>query len=379
MPQSHCKGVALVQNPFSISIGVLCQNLAQMGNFGIDKVQLQTRDFSVKDASQQLFGYNISTRQGGGDIPFLFRDGKGFQVHANKLFRNSNLANYTINKYGLLIQFNPSARYHPYHLESTGQRFNDVITGIETDMKQAGISANLNAMKISRLDLTEQHQMVQPCFQYNNVFRLLKGKRCKNQKEYPTGYQIGNLQWQTVGYDKLQKLIDDKQFNLIEGEKNLLRIENKFLKHEAVVTHLKFDTLNVLKDISRNELRQHYTKHLNSKVLNRHLVTEQLYIDFENEKQLMAEIIGSTKSSTMAATAHLVTSAGANIADALLKFGGIEGYRKQILENFFSRRTTYRVIENISQLIALQAKADATRGEITVSSLLAELQAKFAA
>lgn len=353
--------------------------MSQMGNFGIDKLQLQTKDFAVKDAGPALFGYSLSTPQGGGEVPHILTDGNGKAIHANKLFRNTNLANYTVNKYGLLVQFNPSARYHPYHLTSTGQRFNETVKDIERDMNQAGIFANLKQMKIVRLDITEQHQMMQPCFQYNAVFRLLKGKRCKNQREYPTGYQIGNNQWQTVGYDKLQKLIDDKQFNLIEGEKNLLRIENKFLKSAAVSTHLKFNTIDVLRDITPNELRQHYTKHLTGKVFNKHLVADQLYMDFENEKQLMKHCIDNTKGGVLAVTTHLVTAAGANIADALLKFGGIEGYRKNILENFYSKRQTYRIIDAISQIISVQAQADATRGLVTVSSLLAELQAKFAA
>lgn len=349
-----------------------------MGNFGIDKLQLQTRDFLLKDASNELFGYNRNIPQGGGDLPYLLTDGKGKQVYANRLIRNTNLANYTVNKFGLLVQFNPSKRFHPYHLESTGQRFNDAVKDIERDMKGAGIFADFENMKLTRIDLTEQHEMMQPCFRYNDVFRLLKGKRCKNQKEYPTGYQFGNTQWQTVGYDKLQKLIDDKQQNIIEGEKNLLRIENKFMKSAVISKTFPFNTIAGLKKTSSQDLQENYRQHLNKKVFNRHLIADQLYIDFENESLLMTEIIEAASSAYNAAVTHLQTIGGFSYSDALLKFGGIDGYR-QFIEQFYSRKTSYRVINQIQKNIALQSRIEASRGQITVSSLLAEIQAKFAA
>lgn len=368
----------MVQLVLSISIDKLCHILTQMGNFGIDKLQLQTRDFAIKDASHNLFGYNRSTPQGGGDIPYLLTDGNGKQVYANKLTRNTDLANYTVNRFGLLVQFNPSKRFHPYHLESTGQRFNDAVKDIERDMKGAGIFADFENMKLTRIDLTEQHEMMQPCFRYNDVFRLLKGKRCKNQKEYPTGYQFGNTQWQTVGYDKLQKLIDDKQQNIIEGEKNLLRIENKFLKSAVIARTFPFNTIAGLKKTHNQDLHENYRQHLNKKVFNRHLIADQLYIDFENESLLMTEIIEAASSAYNAAVTHLQTIGGFSYSDALLKFGGIDGYR-QFIEQFYSRKTSYRVINQIQKNIALQSRIEASRGQITVSSLLAEIQAKFAA
>lgn len=348
-----------------------------MGNFGIDKLQLQTREFAVKDANHNLFGYNRNIPQGGGDLPYLLTDGMGKQVYANRLIRNTDLANYTVNKFGLLVQFNPSKRFHPYHLESTGQRFNDAVKDIEKDMKGAGIFADFENMKLTRIDLTEQHEMMQPCFRYNDVFRLLKGKRCKN-REYPTGYQFGNTQWQTVGYDKLQNLINDKQQRIIEGEKNLLRIENKFLKSAVISKTFPFNTIAGLKKTSSLQLQENYRQHLNKKVFNRHLVAEQLYIDFENESLLMDEIKQMSSSAYNAAVTHLQTIGGFSYADALLKFGGINGYR-EFIEQFYSQKTSYRVINQIQKNIALQSRIEASRGQITVSSLLAEMQAKFAA
>lgn len=349
-----------------------------MGNFGIDKLHLVSKDFSIKDAGSKLFGHNKTIPQGGGDIPYLLTDGNGRQIHANKLIRNTDLANYTVNRYGLLIQFNPSKRFHPYHLETTGNRFNDAVQDIQKDMKAAGILTDFESMKLSRIDITEQHEMLQPCFRYNDVFRLLKGKRCKNQKEYPTGYQFGNTQWQTVGYDKLQKLIDDKLQNIIEGEKNLLRIENKFLKTKVIARTFPFGTIGELKKTHSQDIQQLYRQHLAKKVFNRHLVSEQLYIDYENETALMTEIIDVATSAYNAAATHLQTIGGFSYADALLKFGGIDGYR-QFIEQFYSRKTSYRVINQIQKNIALQARIEATRGQINVSSLLAEMQAKFAA
>lgn len=378
MPQYHIKGVVLIQLVLSISIDKLCQNVTQMGNFGIDKLQLHTKDFRVKDANQNLFGFNRSIPQGGGELPYLLTDATGRQIQANKLIRNTNQANYTINRHGLLIQLNPSKRFHPYHLVSCGDKLNEAVRDIEKDMKAAGIQADIESMKLTRIDLTEQHQMMQPCFRYNDVFRLLKGKRCRNQKEYPTGYQFGNTQWQTVGYDKIQKLIDDKMQHTIEGERNLLRIENKFLKSAVIAKTFPFFTVSGLKKVSSQDLQDIYRQHLTKKVLNRHLVADQLYIDFDNEKQLMAEIIQMASSAYNAAATHLQTIGGFSYSDALLKFGGIEGYRK-FIEEFYSRKTSYRVINQIQQNLALQARIEASRGQITVSSLLAEVQAKFAA
>lgn len=349
-----------------------------MGNFGIDKIHLHTKDFAVRDASRQLFGYNVSTPQGGGEVPVLMRDGTGREVVANKIHRNTNLVNYTIGTKGLLVGFNPSKRFHPYHLTGAGDGLAEVVQGVEKDMKAAGIIANLSDMKLVRFDLTAQHQMMQPCYQYNQVFRLLKGKRCKNQREYPTGYQFGNTQWQTIGYDKIQALQDAGLGNLVGTEKNLLRIENKLLKSQAITRTMPFATLGGLLKVDNFTLEDLYRDHLQKKVFNRHLVAEQLFLDLDNEFLLMQEIVSLSSSAEKAAMNHLHSIGGYSYNEALLKFGGIDGYRK-FLEGFYSRKTTYRVINALQKNIALQARIDANRGNITAGSLLAEVQAKFAA
>jgi hypothetical protein len=349
-------------------------------NFGLDKLQLYTKDYSIKDATSSFFGHNVSVPQGGKEIPHLITDLSGNRITANKIYRNTPFAQYSVNHLGLSVQFNPSSRNHPYHLTATGKQFNETIGLIKNDMQQSGISANLESMRMTRIDITEQHEMLQPCFQYNSVFKLLKGKRCKNQREYPTGYQMGNNQWQTVGYDKLQKLIDMKQSLVIEGEKNLLRVENKYLKGDAINTHLKFNTLKILKDITPNDLRKYYTNHLQKNVFNKHLVSNQLFIDFDNEKCIMEQIISNSQSSILAVTTHLMSIGGMDIPEALLNFGGIEKYRL-FLEDFYTRTATYKIINSLQKVIATKNLIEVNRSnsQVTVSSLMEEMYSKFAA
>ena len=146
-------------------------------NLGIDKIQLHTSEYSLDSADSSLFGFNTSTKQGETDIPLLLVDKQGVIIKAKSIFRNTQLANYTINKFGLQVQFNPSPQYHPYHLiEPQDKRFTQVVDKVKQELDRAGIGCCLDSMQLTRFDVANQQDMRLTPVAYNQVFALLKGK-----------------------------------------------------------------------------------------------------------------------------------------------------------------------------------------------------------
>jgi hypothetical protein len=340
---------------------------------GIDKIQLWAplNQVSVKDADSSLFGFNMTTRQGSGDLPHLLTDSRGKAVAANSMYHNSTLAQYSINARGLQVQFNPSkAAGHPYHLSGTGAKFTETVKAIAGQLQAVGISADLDQMKLVRIDLAKQAEMSLPFGNYIDAFRMLKGKRAKEQRQYPSGYIVGNTRWQTIGYDKGEEL---KQHHLAIDEKNLMRLETRWLKSAVVSAQFKLNTLPVLCELAPADLDNIYKTHLTTKYFPKQYEGEQAVMDFDTVIDQM-----KTAQNSYGRNWFIKYISAVSIDNFLLQLGGLEMVRKALLEVTNKQRAS-DYIKELTELLYFKSRLDAQTGQQTVASLLYEMQEKFVA
>lgn len=341
--------------------------------FGIDKIQLtgSLEGVEVKEATERVFGFNRNTRQGHGELPYLLTDRQGKQVFANGIHHNGKYGQYSINQKGLLVQFNPSkATGHPYHLSATGRDFFTTVRGIKQDLQEAGIVADINRMKLCRLDLAKQAEMSNPFGTYIDAFRMLKGKRAKQQRLYPNGYYVGNDSWQTIGYDKGQQL---SELKVLIDEKNFMRLENKFMDGRLITAQVGVTTLPELADCSPDELHAVYVKHLNTKFFPRQFDGEQSVLDFGTVVDAM-----KTTKEKYSKGWFLRFISIQQVDSFIVQLGGMEGVRKALLEVVSKQRASDHIKE-LTELLYFKSQLDSQANSLTVASLLYEIQERFAA
>lgn len=342
---------------------------------GIDKLQLWSplNAFSVRDASHTHFGYNLSTRQGSQQLPYLFTDGQGKRVVAQSIYHNSDIAQYSINAKGLLVQLNPSKKFHPYKLTTTGEKFSQVVTQLDQELDRIGISLSTDCMKMIRVDLARQCEMSNPFPNYISAFLMMKAKRAKNQIQYPNGLVIGNSQWETISYDKETELT--QQQHLTIEEHNLMRVETRWLNGKTIEAQFGTNSLDEFQDLSPDNLRDLYVGHLNNRIFPKMFDKHYVSVDFETEVKKMRYLHGKCGPSWLFRYMALNSD---GLEHLLVGFGGIEQVRKAMLE-FLPRQTASDQIRRLKDLISIKSMMDHEAGLNSPSAMLFELQEKFAA
>lgn len=361
----------------SISIGICCYHNNMAVKTGIDKIALTTKDFGVKNLSSDYFGIDTSTKQGGAKPPYLLTDQAGKTVEAWKAYHNSarGIGNYTISDKGLLISFNPSKLFNPYQLISTTDKnYPGAFEMINQEMRQIGISCNLAEMRPCRIDIAAQNEMKFPLHHYADAFRLLKGSRMKNQREYEGGFLFGNTQNQTMFYDKQKELEYQNIGGILQGEKNLLRGEVRQLNAKSVGKLFNISTIADFNSLASSDIDNIYKTFLNKRIFSRQYISDQLQLDFDTELQILREY--RKEKPRLAWKLYIMES---NLDMILLKHGSIENFGLFLMEAGYERTAAHRIKNEIKKMLSKKANHDTRRGEITTATLLTELQDKFAA
>ena len=345
---------------------------------GIDKIMLTISDFEVETINP--FSNRVKTIPGQTieELPTTLICRNGTEVKGS-LFANTDTAQYDIDHRGMRVIFNPSKMYHAYHLTSTGDNLNRAIDHIVTETQGIGIHANIQEAKISRLDIASQGEMLHAPGMYADAYKLCNGKRMGNRSEYPGGYRMGNKSVATICYDKAKEVRDKDTTGQVKvSETNLLRVENRWQKSDALARSLKFNSLPILLQMHPEEIKQRNRQFLRDRVFKDKKQGQQLLFDFDSEIQVLQMLMGQYKRGIPAILAHL-GMAGGNYSDTLSKFGGIEGYFNLMLEAGVNQKTAYRHKSELMNLVRLEAKANIKREQITPGMLLEELIYRFAA
>jgi hypothetical protein len=332
---------------------------------GIDKIVLHTKEFEVKDSNL----IRTQGEVGAGAIPaFLYRDGKGVAVMGKKSFFNGKRVNVDIDGRGMRVSLNPSKILHPYELlTDMGKLKTDIIRQVEKELSGVSISTNLFDCQLTRVDLTKQAVMSHPVSSYADGFSYL---HCKftNRRSYPFGYYFSNKNAEVVYYDKGEQLKD-------KSLKNFMRAEEQFKNKEIIQRKLGIVTLDDLAKTDCDYLTGIYDSFMCQQVFNNpHSVGQQLGIDYNGQ---LEKLIRMKEEKPRGAVKEIICDNG--VEAWLLAIGGMDSFKRMLIDAGFSRAQMYRQIRDVQQMLNRRRRDSKEEGKLTVFDLVEEVRIKFAA
>ena len=199
-------------------------------NVGIDKLQLYfgLDRFIVKDMN--LFDQTIHKKRGQ-KTEVWAKDRHGNEITGN-LFVNPDkksgqLVGLDMNRKGLIVTFNPSKFFHPYHLLEV-ENLDQCLDVVHGALNKHGIALgqDLTDAAITRIDLAKQAQTKLPAGMYGSVLMsTVHAKRERNTALYPDGYKTGNNTRSVTLYDKTA---ERKLNGITDVPSNLTRLEARY-------------------------------------------------------------------------------------------------------------------------------------------------------
>lgn len=348
---------------------------------GIDKLAIYTPDFRINDANNGAFAINRTIKQGQTEsmIPYLFTDKKGNDIIADKVYHNSEVtgANYTISKQGanayMLLSFNPSKMAHPYILSDIeSHSFNQSLSRIEKEMESIGISFSLQSSKLARVDMAKQTEMKFKIYQYEDAFKMLKGKRMKG-KAYENGFQFSNKQNACQFYDKVEEMKFNKLEYNLQGEVNLMRGEVRALKSDSIQSIIKVSNLSDILKVGNDGILYAYHNYMNKKIFSKHKEGHQLVIDWGEEVEILKFCMDQNKRK-----GWMEYLAMDGIETKINQIGGLDKFLQLLKDAGFSKKHPYKILDEVHSILKRKASLDNAKNIVSPSTLLNELMQNFA-
>ena len=211
----------------------------------VDTVRLNLQGYQVKgDANVLIQPGLIDFATGDQEQDVLFYDGDE-PVKGKKAILNTSQYNLTLTNNGCFLQCSlPKLAHGRNDLPVNGDQVNQVVSFLETDLKEHGINTNLFNAKLSRLDIVKQDLFRYTFPDYVPVFFMLRGKR-QQRRDYGTTFLYGNTQRELCIYDKGVERQNS------EGTKdttptNQIRAELRLLFHRPLTKATGMDTVKDL-------------------------------------------------------------------------------------------------------------------------------------
>ena len=230
---------------------------------GIDKLRLSVSEYEL--GSNHNFTV-VQNHHKDNKLDAIYRYKNGNEIRANKMYYNGKLANYTINRYGLKVEFNPNKIYHNYK-NANLSRLPESLKMIEKEAADNGLPVvSLSTSTLSRVDVCRQSEMDGIFQSYLPIFMSLNASR-KLTRDYGTTYSMGNKSNELTFYDKGAEIFD--KHNQIIPEANLMRCEARWKNAKAIKSSLPFNSIETLLKHDDHDLREihrvYITKHLKRK------------------------------------------------------------------------------------------------------------------
>jgi hypothetical protein len=338
-------------------------------DIGVDKLTLFVKDFGVKSISDCGFLVQPSTidlSTGCTTDQLLFKDRYGVEVNGSKAFLNTDLAQYTMNGRGLMIQFNPSKPYHPYNLVSDDRVLGERVQNVFNEIMQKGFNADWKNALLIRMDLAKNILLDNPVSAYGNAFNCINMNRSKYVRQYPSGYGTSNDSWGVILYDK------GEESGEYEGN-NLLRGEIQFKRHRKIVDAIGCKYVGQLGSLGMGALKEVYRDTMRDKVLKVSEYSNQYTIHYADEINLLKML--KAKSERTAIGNHLQQIGMPNFLEM---YGSPKVYADVLEKAGFSKMTVSRQMKKIREQIDLFAMINKDDRN-TVGKMLRELTFKLVA
>lgn len=230
---------------------------------GVDKIWLQTRDFSITDSSILKQTKTLYPGKSESELPLSFVDKKGLRVLANRVEYKSKREDLpyhvSIDRRGFVLNYNPSKIMHPYNLETDVSIIENITDAICNDLESNGIGFSLADCKLARLDFAKQDCIDNKSIRnFIPAFQVMGCSRMKGVL-YETGYTLQNTKHEICFYDKG---IESGMSNL----NGLIRAEVRYKKNDVISKSLGLDNYGRFIKSDSNQWNESYNNYLNAKV-----------------------------------------------------------------------------------------------------------------
>lgn len=211
----------------------------------VDTVRLNLQEINVASDANVLIQpclLNYATKEQ--ERTVLFYDDHE-PVEGAKAILNTSKYNLTLTNKGCFLQCSiPKIAHGRNDLPVNREQVNGVISFLQTDLQDNGISTNLFNAKLSRLDLVKQDHFRYTFPDYVPVFAMLNGKR-QQKRDYGTTYLYGNTQRELCLYDKGVEMQNSNGTKDVTPT-NQIRAELRLLFHRPLAKATSMDTVTDL-------------------------------------------------------------------------------------------------------------------------------------
>lgn len=123
----------------------------------------------------------------------------------------------------------------------------DSLQSVERDLKERGVSVNLEGAKLVGLHITPNVQLEQPIVEYAGIFGAIGAKKRSRKLDFGgTGFILGNKEWEISFYDKMQQM-KDAGYEIDSCPPRTLRPEARFNKGRQIFDFLGVKTVPELR------------------------------------------------------------------------------------------------------------------------------------
>jgi hypothetical protein len=221
----------------------------------LDTVKLSLEEYSISSDSSltiQPGTYMAGTGEVITEFP-LFTDKSGRAFRGSKAYLNTEKLNLTLQPFSrggakgtaCFVSFSIPKLHYGNNFYSVGEGGSRaVLKSVEKELKENGITTNIEQAHISRADTFKNIQAEEPFSSYFSLFTLLRARRAQ-QRSYGTTYLVHNKQQQFCIYDKLVEMesrkIDTKGFPA-----RTIRFEHRLLNKRKVAKVYGFSQVGEL-------------------------------------------------------------------------------------------------------------------------------------
>jgi hypothetical protein len=347
-------------------------------SFGIDKVVLKIKDFTVKNAQKSGFTVqpaSVDLATGEDSNGLLFVDGAGHSISGLKAYRNTELSQVTVDGYGYLtVQFNPLKAVHGYNLASTDQVFQERLQTVLKDLTRQGIRAPWNEATLHRIDVARNILTAEPVSTYNSVYPWLNVKRVKRQSQYPDGFGTGNNSFGVILYNKglESKGYEAEGYQAYEGD-NLLRGELQYKKAKTIQSRFGCKVLKHIAEAGIEHFQDGFRHDMADRVFRQTALSNQYSFAFTDHVEILKELKARHPRKAVSMFFQI-----ASIPALLQSYGSLDNIKKVMAEAGYQRNAIYKASKQVASLLRLYDRLHKADNNILVKKYH-ELQLKLTA
>lgn len=350
-----------------------------LGQVGIDKSNLTTRDFRLTDSLRlthrppmrlALDPTSLVNSQDVGSIPWGI-DSEGRELTGSYFLNLPSGVGVDVSSKGLLLNLNPSRvvnRTDPTFLVTNKKQLVATREHVQRDLDQLGLEVDVLSMNVCRLDPSKQVNTVDLASRYQSVGQMISASRVKG-RQYDTAFMLGNTQRQFIFYSKHDHLLFHKHDS---SNPHLGRGELKLLNSKVVTSTLGVTTFQSLIDLDLDLLSCEFHNVVNSFVFSNKVDPSSLdQVNFDTELSLYATHY-----------AHLRNGHNKYFVDlstrfVLDNFGSVSNFGKFLDQVGTPRSTRYRIVAQMKNQVQRASIIDNKRNRMTTLDKYNELQRNF--